>query len=132
VQQLITLRQSLSIYARPRQISLVDLLHQSRIEYHGTHLYAPDWGHDSRTLAFAVWGNRSVFYLIVNAYWEPLAFALPPMNGTETETWRRIIDTACAPPADFCPLVSAPFVPGSSYIMQSRSVVLLAAARNAG
>ncbi len=129
VQQLITLRQSLSIYSRPRQISLIDLLHQSRIEYHGVHLNEPDWGHDSRTLAFTVWGNRSIFHMILNAYWQPLDFALPPVNGAGTTLWRRIIDTACPPPQDFCRLADAPGVPGESYPAQSRSVVLLAAAR---
>ncbi|MCL4267011.1 MAG: glycogen debranching protein GlgX [Anaerolineae bacterium] len=129
VQQLIALRQSLSIYAQPRQISLVDLLHQSRIEYHGIRLHEPDWGHDSRTLAFTVWGNRSVFHVILNAYWQPLAFALPPVNGAGTTLWRRIIDTACPPPHDFCRLANAPGVPGDSYPAQPRSVVLLAAAR---
>ncbi len=129
VQQLIALRQSLSIYARPRQLSLVDLLHQSRIEYHGVRLHEPDWGHDSRTLAFTVWGSRSVFHVILNAYWEPLEFALPPVNGAGTTLWRRIIDTACPPPHDFRRLADAPGVPGNSYPAQPRSVVLLAAAR---
>ncbi|HRQ37958.1 MAG TPA: glycogen debranching protein GlgX [Chloroflexota bacterium] len=129
VQQLIALRQSLSIYARPRQISLVDLLHQSRIEYHGIHLHEPDWGHDSHTLAFTVWGSRSVFHMILNAYWQPLDFALPPVNGAGTTLWRRIIDTACSAPHDFCRLAEATAVPGESYLAQPRSAVLLAAAR---
>ena len=41
----------------------------------------PDWSHDSHSLAFeadATAGTGSRMYLILNAYWEPLDFELPP------------------------------------------------------
>jgi glycogen operon protein len=134
VQRLIAFRQSLSIYAEPRQINLMALLHQSHIEYHGTNLDEPDWSHDSRTIAFTIWGRRSIFHIILNAYWEELTFALPMVNGRgghndAAHEWRRIIDTASPAPNDFCALADAPIILGSHLLAQSRSIVVLAAHR---
>lgn len=127
VKQLIAFRKSLSIFAAPRQISLVELLHQSRIDYHGVHLNEPDWSHDSRSLAFTVWGRHSVFHVILNAYWEGLRFELPPVNGLHETRWRRVIDTACPPPQDISSLRDAPILESTTYIAPPRSIVVLAA-----
>ena len=60
---------------------------------------------------------------MLNAYWEPLVFQLPPTpNGLE---WRRCIDTAVDPPNDIRPLDEALFVEQTRYHVQPRSVVLL-------
>ena len=66
-----------------------------------------------------------VFYLILNAYWEPLEFELPPVNNTHVDPWLRWIDTALEAPYDIVPWQKALPVPGYRYRAESRSVVLL-------
>jgi glycogen operon protein len=70
-------------------------------------------------------------HAIVNAYWEPLAFELPPLDRNSHEGWRRAIDTALAPPNDISEgPADAPPVPDGTYLTQGRSVVLLFALRS--
>ena len=52
------------------------------------------------------------FYLILNAYWEPLEFELPAAPGG---TWRRWIDTSLDSPDDIVPWEEAPPVAGNKY-----------------
>ena len=63
------------------------------------------------------------FHLILNAYWEPLDFELPKLEGGEP--WRRWIDTGLESPDDITPWQTSPAVDGASYRVQSRSVVML-------
>jgi glycogen operon protein len=62
---------------------------------------------------------------MLNAYWEPLTFELPPA-AEHQQAWRRCIDTALESPDDICPWESAPVVTQATYVVQSRSAVLLA------
>src|SRR5262249_32757968 len=53
------------------------------VVWHGTLPERPDWSPGSRVLAFTLRGRRldgtpDVIYAALNAYWEPLAFGLPP------------------------------------------------------
>jgi glycogen operon protein len=66
---------------------------------------------------------------MLNAYWEPLTFELPPMPDDDLQGWRRWIDTALASPDDVCPWESAPVVRQGAYDVQPRSVVLLMMSR---
>jgi glycogen operon protein len=83
----------------------------------------PDWSQDSHSLAFSAElpqeGLR--FYLILNAYWEPLHFELPAV----TEAWRRWIDTALDSPHDIVEWKLAPPIPDRMYHAAERSVVVL-------
>jgi glycogen operon protein len=128
VKSLIRFRLGLSIYRYDRGLSLVQLLRQSGLRWHGVKLNWPDWSHHSHSLAFSVQGQRGSFHLILNAYWEPLDFQLPPPPPGSLNGWRRVIDTALESPEDFCPWNEAPVVEGSTYLAQPRSVVLLVAA----
>ena len=42
-------------------------------------------------------------HLILNAYWEPLDFELPPRDQGGAHAWRRWIDTALDTPHDIVP-----------------------------
>ena len=77
-----------------------------------------------------MWSLRSRFVLhgILNAYWEPLQFELPPSPGADRDVWRRCIDTALPSPDDILPWEDAPVVKETSYVVQPRSIVLLALA----
>ena len=63
------------------------------------------------------------FHVMLNAYWEPLDFELPPFDG-----WRRRIDTSLDSPHDIIDWRVAPAVPSSTYRVEARSVVVLFAA----
>jgi glycogen operon protein len=65
---------------------------------------------------------------MLNAYWEPLTFELPPIPAESTQAWRRCIDTALKSPDDICLWEAAPLVRQTTYMVQPRSVVLLALA----
>jgi isoamylase len=114
-----------SLYREANRRSLGEFLHQAKIDWHGTKLYQPNWGEDSRHLAFLVRGRNRQGYIILNAYWEPLTFELPSSNGQ----WRRIIDTYRPSPEDICDFDKAPLVKRPKYKAQPRSVVLLLSER---
>jgi len=62
---------------------------------------------------------------MLNAYWEPLTFELPPVLAGSQQRWRRCVDTALVSPGDFRPGDRAPFVEQVIYVVQPRSVVML-------
>ena len=62
------------------------------------------------------------FYFILNAYWGPLEFELPPLSAG---SWRRWIDTALDSPNDIVPWEHARDVSGKVYPTAARSVVML-------
>lgn len=128
VQRLIRFRQSLSVYAEPRQLSLEQMLHEARFEFHGTKLNDADWSYESRSLAISVWGRRSIFYIILNAYWEPLPFELPLVDGRDRDQikWKRILDTSRPSQEDICGWDAAPAVTGNTFTANARTMVVLA------
>ena len=65
---------------------------------------------------------------MVNAYWEPLAFQFPGVATSAAFSWRRCVDTALPSPDDIQPWPNAATVTGDAYVVQPRSVVLLARA----
>ena len=65
---------------------------------------------------------------MLNAYWEPLTFELPPVPTQGQQRWRRCIDTALASPDDIYPWEEGPLVEQATYVAQPRSLVLVALA----
>jgi glycogen operon protein len=61
---------------------------------------------------------------MLNAYWEPLTFELPP--ATVGRAWRRCIDTARASPDDIQPWPAAATVTSATCTVQPRSIVVVA------
>jgi glycogen operon protein len=107
--------------------SLNELIRDANKAWHGVRLDQPDWGDASRSIALTVEARDEAlrFHLIINAYWEPLAFQLPPASGGTEPPWRRWIDTALASPNDIVAWDQAPEVPGFTYKAEARSVVVL-------
>jgi glycogen operon protein len=68
--------------------------------------------------------EKVLLYVILNAYWQPLDFELPP-PGDDRNPWCRWIDTALDSPDDITDWQLAPPVPACSYRVQPRSVVAL-------
>ena len=118
-------RQRRDVVAEMTAPSLNHLLRRAPIEWHGVALKHPDWSDHSHSLAFTLrsWRARLLLHGMLNAYWEPLSFELPPVSAEQG--WRRWIDTALEAPDDICPWESAPVVTQPTYEAQPRSVVLL-------
>lgn len=123
VTMLIRLRKHFAWNLHGKFVSLREFLAQARIDWHGVQLFSPDLSEDSHTLAATAYAeDRPEFHLMLNAYWEPLSFAVPPLSETGI-SWQRIIDTSLPAPRDFLD------APGEavqrSYLVQPRSTVLL-------
>ena len=128
--ELIALRVNRGLPIERFDMTLREMLQHQPVTWHGVKLHAPDWGHDSHTLAATthLHGDQAQLHIIVNAYWEALEFEIPPAGETHS-AWRRIIDTFLDSPDDVCAWADAPTVQASSYLVQPRSVVLLIATR---
>ena len=108
------------------RLSLNELLQKGSYAWHGVKRGAPDWGRNSHTLAVSMScpAHDLIFYLILNAYWEPLEFELPIMWSGE-QKWRRWIDTGLELPEDIVDWSAAPRISRSAYLAASRSVAVL-------
>jgi glycogen operon protein len=98
-----------------------------QVEWHGVRLHAPDWSHDSRSLAMHIHGRpddrQDHIYLIANAHWEPHEFELPVIPGWE---WVRSVDTGREAPFDITdPGKPEPLTNARGYRVNPRSVVIL-------
>jgi isoamylase len=76
-------------------------------------------GVHSRSVAFEAMLQREGLrvYLILNAFWRPLVFELPPIG--DRGPWCRWIDTTLESPQDVVPRPTAPVWPGATYRPQS-------------
>ena len=110
-----------------QRLSLNQLLRKAKTAWHGVKLGQPDWSKSSHSLAFSVEAPKEklLFHLILNAFWEPLDFELPPAGDRGQDSWRRWIDTSLDSPDDIVEWESAWPVPGSTYRTGPRSVVVL-------
>ena len=110
-----------------QRVALNQLIREADITWHGVRLHEPDWRHSSHSVAltakFTI--HRVFVHVILNAYWEPLEFALPPVANGARDPWRRWIDTFLDSPDDIVDWERAPAVPGHSYRAEPRSVVVL-------
>ena len=129
VKELIAFRQRRDLVMDETSVSLNELLRLADLDWHGTALNGPDWSEHSHSLAFTVKSLRSRFLLhgMLNAYWEPLTFELPPVPAGE-HRWRRCVDTSLASPNDVRRWEEAPSVAAATYLVPSRSFALVARA----
>jgi glycogen operon protein len=111
------------------RVSLTEFLRQAKKAWHGVKLGRPDWGEHSHSVAFGgeLPNEKVAFHLILNAYWGPLEFELPPAAAGRGP-WLRWIDTSLPSPQDIVEWQSAPPVAGAGYRAGPRSVVMLFAA----
>ena len=109
-----------------RRMTLTEMLSLAPHAWHGTRLDQPDWGEQSRSVAFSadLLEQKMSVFMIFNAFWEPLDFELPPAKDT-AGTWRRWIDTSLDSPDDIVEWQKASPVPGQTYRAGPRSVVVL-------
>jgi len=114
--------------------SLNETLRDADKAWHGVKLWQPDWSNSSHSLAFSAEApNKKLrVHLLLNAYWEPLEFELPPTGGESGGPWLRWIDTTLDSPGDIVDWEKAPMVPGGTYRAGPRSVVVLFARKPDG
>lgn len=100
---------------------------EAHIVWHGTRLHQPDWGWESRCLAFTLSHilQGELFHVILNSFWEPLTFELPPLPSGER--WHRLVDTYLTAPDDYTAPEEARPHPLATYTAQPRSTVVLMA-----
>jgi len=112
-----------------QRMTLTQLISEGIKGWHGVKLNQPDWSKESHSVALSVElrNEALVFYLIFNAYWEPLDFVLPQIGTSEGGSWRRWIDTFLEAPQDIVPWQEAPPVVKQSYRAGPRSVIVLLA-----
>ncbi|HJZ60301.1 MAG TPA: glycogen debranching protein GlgX [Gemmataceae bacterium] len=108
-----------------QRTSLTELIARANKAWHGVRLNQPDWGTASHSIAFSAELRKEKLevYLILNAYWEPLEFELPPIGPGGR--WRRWIDTFLPSPQDIVDWQAAPPVRANTYRSGPRSVVVL-------
>jgi glycogen operon protein len=108
-----------------QRTTLNELLKSAKKAWHGVKLFHPDWNSWSHSLAFgAEIPNQNItFHVLMNAYWQPLEFELPPTR--DAGPWRRWIDTFLAPPDDIVDWSTALPISGESYHAGPRSVVVV-------
>jgi glycogen operon protein len=125
--QLIRFRTLRDLSPGRAQMTLSELLHARPVRWHGVKLDQPDWADHSHSLAATLRadGDGLLLHGMINAYWEPLVFEIPPLEKDQ-QPWRRCLDTSLDAPHDVCDWADAPAVPGSSYTVAARSIAVLA------
>lgn len=125
VQQLIRFKRQHSFWSRNRFWTLDDEQHDAVINWHGVNLDQPDWSAYSRTVAFSLDNSETNEHLhvMLNAYWEPLRFALPPLP--QGSWWHRLVDTSLPSPDDIIEPGAEVLIKGNQYRLNDRSVVIL-------
>jgi isoamylase len=110
---------------------LSQVLAHADIQFHGVRLNQQDWADDAHSLALTAHDPESglSLNLMINAYWEPLEFELPPLPPGQQQGWHRWLDTSLPSPNDIVPWSEAAPVSGSTYPVQARAVVGLISRR---
>ena len=101
------------------------ILDRSEIQFHGVRLNQPDWADGAHSLALTASDPESglSLNLMINAYWEPLEFELPPLPPGQPQGWHCWLDTSLPSPNDIVPWSEAAKVSGSTYLVRARTVV---------
>lgn len=95
------------------------------IDWHGIHLGKPDWGKNSHSLAFTLHNAHMEerLHLMINSWWEPLEFLLPPLPEGGSTHWRKILDTFEDSPKDFVVIQDAMLMGEDSVLLPPRTIV---------
>jgi len=67
-------------------------------------------------------GDEADIHIMMNMYWEPLSFAIPPVQGRR---WYRAVDTGLATPKDIATLGQETGIDSDRYPVGGRSVAVL-------
>ncbi|MBD2092603.1 glycogen debranching protein GlgX [Microcoleus sp. FACHB-1515] len=123
VKRLIHFTQSLEILQQERILEVTFGSQDPYLVWHGVRLGKPDWSEHSHSLALTLHHPEAGehLHIILNAYWEPLKFELPPLD--RAEAWYRVVDTSLPSPNDFAD--EPPIIKSPTYAAEARSSVIL-------
>ncbi|HEY9888263.1 MAG TPA: glycogen debranching protein GlgX [Candidatus Obscuribacterales bacterium] len=124
---MVDLVQNLRLFQQTRWLTVTErFIETPHIIWHGVKLFEPDWSERSHSLAFTLHDPavEEEMHVILNAYWEPLNFALPQPHAHSQ--WYRIVNTARPSPKDIVDGTSEA-VNSSHYWVEPRSCVVLMA-----
>jgi isoamylase len=126
VRQLIAFRRLRTLPVERFDMTLNELIALHPVEWHGVTLGEPDWSDTSHSLAVTVHINadRVALHLMINSYWQALAFALPRLDENYG-SWRCCVDTFRDAPRDICAWAEAEAVQGETFLVQPRSIAVL-------
>jgi glycogen operon protein len=101
----------------------------AHVSWHGVRQNRPDLGDESRSIACELKSrlDGEHVFIMVSAFWEPLAFELPRPDAGYA--WHRVIDTSLKAGEDYCPPGRAPRITGRRYLLRDRCVAVLVARR---
>ena len=126
VRHLIRFRTARTLPLERDELTLNELIARHRVEWHGVGLGEPDWSDASHSLAatFHFDDDNLALHLMINAYWQPLSFAIPPLDQRHT-SWLCCVDTFRASPEDVRTWSEAETVRGATFLVQPRSIAVL-------
>jgi glycogen operon protein len=109
--------------------TLLALLQKVQVEFGGVQPGVLDTGYTSHAVALSRTSasGRERLYLMLNAFWEPRTFQLPPAPPASLPGWRRLLDTNRPAPDDIHGWDDAPPVAVSAYLVGPRAIVALVA-----
>ncbi len=115
---------------KKHRVTLNEQIRSAVLAWHGVQLHRPDWSDQSHSLALSAELHREnlAFFVILNAFWEPLRFELPSVQNHDRPSWHRWIDTCLESPEDIVPWEDATPVSGLAYPAGPHSVVILISA----
>ncbi|MFO0846150.1 MAG: hypothetical protein U0797_27865 [Gemmataceae bacterium] len=121
-------REMIALRRRHSALRRRTFLKPGDVVWHGTEPYKPDFS--SRALALILDGRRTErepdcdFYMAFNAWKDGLTFTVPP--APQGRPWRRVVDTAQAPPLDIVVREQGPVIlPWTRYWMAPFSLLVL-------
>ena len=125
VKQLIHFVQGLELFRQESLLEVTERSNKPHLSWQGVTLGQPDWSYYSHTLAFTLRHPEAKEHLhvMLNAYWEPLTFELPPPE--EGQCWHRIVDTSLSLAETVCEINAAYPFKGKAYQVEARSCVVL-------
>ena len=128
VRQLVTFRTARALPLERHVMTLNELIALQPVEWHGVTLGEPDWRDTSHSLAATIHLKTGgvVLHLMLNAFWDALAFAIPPLKQNHT-SWRCCVDTFRDSPHDICAWAEAEAVQAETFMVRPRSIVVLVA-----
>lgn len=123
-----TIRMRSSTRKRINNYSMLDrVLRNTKIQWHGTKPFQPDWSDESHSIGVMVyWGQYSIYaYIFVNAYWRDLEVELPPLPRNSKREWHLLVDTSDKYPKDISNIYAMKrYSTGYTYKVQSRSLIV--------
>jgi isoamylase len=110
-------------------VSLIELLKQSRIIWHGVKENKPNWNEDSQSIAVTTiaFNSKIAMHYMVNACQHDLEFEIPQTLDYQLIEWKRWLDTSLPSPEDICPFNEAKPFGTPTYKVKAHSLVVLTA-----